>query len=714
MNNKIQNLLIALAMLFSFNLQLSTLHAQGTAFTYQGWLNDSGQPANGTNYGMVFYLYDAPTNGNLLGDLGIVSVAVSNGLFTVPLDFGNEFDGTPRWLQISVQKNGGAFTQLAPRQSVTPTPYAIYAANASSASSVAAANITGTVPLAQLPGVVLTNNESGVSLSGTFGGNAASLTNLNPANLSAGTAAINISGNAATAASVNGNVYAPMPNLNPVLILPGAPPAGIANDGTNTYRDNIDSIQLGDLYYQPVALFADQTITNNVPGWDPSIPRSPFVHLADPDYYEGYLYVPMEAFSAPINSPPGNNNDYILIFKAPGDGDGIPYAAISVSNYQSEVSAVTIAPNFSNSTAMFVSDWSNTSPTNEIFEYTLNNLTNATFVKALSLSDSSLTNIGALKYVDGILYAMQSHSKLIYEINPSNGLMTTVQTVNSLPECGGLDVYQGMLAVDGAMRATYCYNFFGLPTIDTNQNLNGVFNGSLGSSIGGLLPDSCISTNLTRTWTGIWQSFGGGVQIYNANEGDLYFGGQSSRGTGVLGNPSPGVWSLGYDSGNYWPGTYYSPRPYNDVIGWTATGAYVNGGFTNVGGSFVGNGGGLTSLNPANLSAGTAAINISGTAATATTAANVSGNIADAQLSANVALLNRTNSFTGTNNFAGVVIATNATNVIYGTFTGSGAGLKNVSANAITGGLTVNLAVLVSGGGTNTLCFTNGVLMAIQ
>ena len=59
-----------------------------------------------------------------------------------------------------------------------------------------------------------------------------------------------------------------------------------------------------------------------------------------------------------------------------------------------------------------------------------------------------------------------------------------------------------------------------------------------------------------------------------------------------------------------------------------------------------------------------------------------------------------------TNNAAGVTLA--------GTFTGSGMGLTNVPASAITGGLTVNLAVLVPGGGTNTLCFTNGVLMTIQ
>jgi hypothetical protein len=49
-----------------------------------------------------------------------------------------------------------------------------------------------------------------------------------------------------------------------------------------------------------------------------------------------------------------------------------------------------------------------------------------------------------------------------------------------------------------------------------------------------------------------------------------------------------------------------------------------------------------------------------------------------------------------------------------GTFTGNGSGLTNVPAGAIVGGLTANLAVLVPGGGTNTLCFTNGVLRAIQ
>ena len=119
-----------LLLLSTLNLQLSTF-AQGTAFTYQGRLNDGGAPANGTNYGMVFYLYDAPANGTALGNEGIVSVTVSNGLFTVPLDFGSQFDGHSRWLEITVQKNGGSFTTLSPRQPITPAPYAITAVNLS-------------------------------------------------------------------------------------------------------------------------------------------------------------------------------------------------------------------------------------------------------------------------------------------------------------------------------------------------------------------------------------------------------------------------------------------------------------------------------------------------------------------------------------------------------------------------------------------------------
>ena len=60
---------------------------QSTSFTYQGRLNDGGTPANGS-YVLRFTALDGP-NGNQVGNQAIINPAtVSNGLFTVDLDFG--------------------------------------------------------------------------------------------------------------------------------------------------------------------------------------------------------------------------------------------------------------------------------------------------------------------------------------------------------------------------------------------------------------------------------------------------------------------------------------------------------------------------------------------------------------------------------------------------------------------------------------------------
>src|SRR6266496_2493220 len=90
--------LLSLVLSILLNLPISNANAQDTTFTYQGKLNDNGQAANGTNYGLVFNLYAVPTAGALLGSQTNVGVTVGNGLFSVPLNFGNVFDGTPRWL----------------------------------------------------------------------------------------------------------------------------------------------------------------------------------------------------------------------------------------------------------------------------------------------------------------------------------------------------------------------------------------------------------------------------------------------------------------------------------------------------------------------------------------------------------------------------------------------------------------------------------------
>src|SRR5450759_226621 len=138
MKTKLPSLFIALALLAlaSLNSPLATAHAQGTAFTYQGRLNDGASPATGI-YDLRFAIYDAPNSGAQQGSLLTNSAtAVRNGLFSVTLDFGSQFSGANRWLDIGVRTNaGGAFTTLSPRQRLTPTPYAIYSSGATTANS---------------------------------------------------------------------------------------------------------------------------------------------------------------------------------------------------------------------------------------------------------------------------------------------------------------------------------------------------------------------------------------------------------------------------------------------------------------------------------------------------------------------------------------------------------------------------------------------------
>jgi hypothetical protein len=136
MKNRIRNLFVALVLpaLLAFNSQLSTLRAQGTAFTYQGQLQNSGSPANGT-YNLQFLLYTNSAGGTpIAGPVTASAVNVANGLFTVAIDFGSSvWNGQSNWLEIAVEGSGDSgFTTLSPRQLVTPTPYAIYAESAGS------------------------------------------------------------------------------------------------------------------------------------------------------------------------------------------------------------------------------------------------------------------------------------------------------------------------------------------------------------------------------------------------------------------------------------------------------------------------------------------------------------------------------------------------------------------------------------------------------
>ncbi|HYF61722.1 MAG TPA: hypothetical protein VD886_02845, partial [Herpetosiphonaceae bacterium] len=73
-----------------------------------------------------FKLYDEAAAGVQVGPtITQTGVLVTDGLFTVALDFGEVFDGTALYLEIAVGPAGsGDHTTLSPRQPLTPTPYA--------------------------------------------------------------------------------------------------------------------------------------------------------------------------------------------------------------------------------------------------------------------------------------------------------------------------------------------------------------------------------------------------------------------------------------------------------------------------------------------------------------------------------------------------------------------------------------------------------------
>jgi hypothetical protein len=177
--------------------------ALGTAFTYQGRLNDGGSPAHGT-YDFRFKLFVDPLGNTQAGSTVLTNgVALTNGLFTVMVDFGDGiFNGSDYWLEVDVRTNGaGGYVNLSPLQALTPAPYAIYANTAS--------NVSGTIPSAGLSGTytgpVAFNNGAN-----SFSGDGSGLANLNASQLTSGTVpsaalgnAWKISGNSGTTPGAN-------------------------------------------------------------------------------------------------------------------------------------------------------------------------------------------------------------------------------------------------------------------------------------------------------------------------------------------------------------------------------------------------------------------------------------------------------------------------------------------------------------------------------
>lgn len=130
-------LVLALGLIV-WSAKVSEAVPMGSVFTYQGRLIDSNTVAGGL-YDFQFELYSDPCLSFAVYKVGDTikrdEVEIIDGYFTVELDFGTWgiFTGDARWLQIGVRpgemSDPAAYTILSPRQEVTPTPYALYAAS---------------------------------------------------------------------------------------------------------------------------------------------------------------------------------------------------------------------------------------------------------------------------------------------------------------------------------------------------------------------------------------------------------------------------------------------------------------------------------------------------------------------------------------------------------------------------------------------------------
>jgi len=154
--------------------------AQSSALRYQGRLNDGAAPANGS-YDLRVALFGLSSGGfPIAGPLTNSASLVSNGLFTVTLDFGSQvFDGSDRWVEVAVRTNGtDAFVLLSPRQKINSLPYAIRAATfgGNISDSQLSTNVARLDASQTFSGAVTFKSQAN-NFSGNFTGSAAGLTN---------------------------------------------------------------------------------------------------------------------------------------------------------------------------------------------------------------------------------------------------------------------------------------------------------------------------------------------------------------------------------------------------------------------------------------------------------------------------------------------------------------------------------------------------------
>jgi len=126
--------------------------APGHSLHLPGAGSGAARPGPERLHDFKFTLYDATSGASSWAGVDQRPVIVTNGHFTVLLDFGAVFTGDARWLEVAVrdQRQRAPYGTPSARQTADPTPYALHAASAATATT---ANSAGAVPWAGVDGV---------------------------------------------------------------------------------------------------------------------------------------------------------------------------------------------------------------------------------------------------------------------------------------------------------------------------------------------------------------------------------------------------------------------------------------------------------------------------------------------------------------------------------------------------------------------------------
>lgn len=183
--------------------------AQGSAFNFQGRLNDGASPANGS-YDLHFTLFNSINGGAPIAPtVPRPNTTLINGVFSVNLDFGATVFNSPDavFIEIGVKPSGSpnAFTILGPRQQMTVVPLAVRAHTATNADNATNAANSQNADNA--------NNLGGISSSGFIRNSTTPQPNSN----------LNISGNGVINGTLNvaGNATVGSPTITSNLNISG-------------------------------------------------------------------------------------------------------------------------------------------------------------------------------------------------------------------------------------------------------------------------------------------------------------------------------------------------------------------------------------------------------------------------------------------------------------------------------------------------------------